>query len=539
MKKNKTQVDYTVYGDGYQLQLSINSQINIPKDDPVRLLSAVVERMNIEKLTASYSDDGRKEFPPRILLKLCIYGYMRMEYSSRAIERACKENIKYMYLLNGHKAPDHNTIARFRAEHLSQCWDEIQKSMTNILTEMGEVSFADSAVFIDGTKIESVGNRYKFVWKKGVEKHFARLQETMKNELPGMLSGIGIKYKAGEKVRNRDLKKLKKKIQLIIKNKEISKVSGKGKRKTPEQKVLDKINEWRKRQAKYINDIHICGERNSYCKTDKEATFMRMKEDHMLNGQLKPGYNVNVATVSEYIVGTYVSSDRTDTKTTIPFMKELMGMYPVKRVVYDSGYESEENYRFFEEHKELDLYVKPANHEQKKKRKYKNDISRRENMIYRADQDIYVCANGKELIKTGVKHSKTSSGYVSEKTIYECTGCKGCPLKEQCIKSRSNTPIENRNKRLEVAKYFTEQRENMEQKITTEEGKKLRMNRSIQAEGVFAYIKTDMKFRRFMLKGTIKTGTEWTLLSLAYNILRMHHKGLNGRLGTHLYDLAA
>ena len=108
---------------------------------------------------------------------------------------------------------------------------------------------------------------------------------------------------------------------------------------------------------------------------------MRMKEDHMLNGQLKPGYNVNVATVSEYIVGTYVSSDRTDTKTTIPFMEKLMKSYTaIERVVYDSGYESEENYRFFDEHPSLDLYVKPANHEQKKKKKYRTDISRRENM---------------------------------------------------------------------------------------------------------------------------------------------------------------
>lgn len=519
--------------------LPINSEIKIPKDDPVRLLSAVVERMDITKLIATYSEEGRKEFPPRILLKLCIYAYMRMEFSSRMIERACNENIKYMFLLNGHEVPDHNTIARFRSEHLSQCWKDIQKAMVDILISMGEVSFAESAVFIDGTKIESVGNKYKFVWRKSVEKYSARLQEVMKRDLPDLLSGIGIKYHNKEQIRCRDLKKLQKKIRGLMKEREIQKVYGKGKRKSAEQRVLEQVVEWRKRLSRYINSIHICGERNSYCKTDPEATFMRMKEDHMLNGQLKPGYNVNVATVSEYMVGTYVSQDRTDTRTTIPFMKELIGMYPVKRVVYDSGYESEENYKFFEAHDELDLYVKPSNYEQKKKRKYKKDISRRENMPYDAKRDVYTCANGKELTKTGIKNYKTASGYVSEKTVYECSGCNGCPLKEQCIKSHSKIPLEERSKRIEVSKYFTEQREKMEEKIKTEEGKQLRLNRSIQAEGVFAYIKTDLKFRRFMLKGIVKTGSEWTLLALAYNILRMHHKGMNGRLGTHLYTLAA
>ena len=219
-------------------------------------------------------------------------------------------------------------------------------------------------------------------------------------------------------------------------------------------------------------------------------------------------------------------------------MEKLQKYYPVNRVVYDSGYESEENYRYFEEHTSLDLYVKPANYEQKKKKKYQTDISRRENMNYNAEQDHYTCANGKQLKPIGTKKQKTENGYVSEKKVYECSDCSGCEKKAQCIRAKSSIPLEQRNKRLEVATYFADQRARMEEKIETAEGKLLRMNRSIQAEGVFGYVKTDFQFPCFMLKGIQKVGAEWTLLAMAFNILKLHHKTLNGRLGTHLFSLS-
>ena len=510
---------------------------NIPKDEPALLLSAIVERMKCKELIATYSDAGRNEYPPKVLLKICIYGCMRKIISTRGIEQACRENINFMYLLNGEAPPDHNTIHRFRSKHLASCQDAILKEMVEILQDMGELSFENSAVFIDGTKIESVGNRYQFVWKKSVQKHMEKLQQTIREKLPELLKSVGLRFYIEGEIKSRHLQKFRKKLCAIMKQEKIEKVSGKGKRKSQHQRVLETLEDWIGRIKSYTAKVHICGSRSSYCKTDPEATFMRMKEDHMLNGQLKPGYNINTATVSEYVVGSYVSSDRTDTVTAIPFMEKLRSAYPVKRVVYDSGYESEENYRYFEENPGIELYVKPANYEQKKQRKYRTDISRRENMAYDRIQDTYTCAEGKILRKVGTKHTKSSTGFVSEKTIYECGECSGCPRKGECIRSRSATPLDQRNKRLEVAQYFAEQRRNMTEKISTDEGKLLRMNRSIQAEGVFAYIKTDLSFRRFMTHGKKRVGAEWTLLALAYNVLRMHHKSRNGRLGMHLYEM--
>ena len=264
---------------------------------------------------------------------------------------------------------------------------------------------------------------------------------------------------------------------------------------------------------------------------------MHMKEDHMKNGQLKPGYNVNIATVSEYIVGNYISADRTDTKTFIPFLKKLCSTYPVQRVVVDSGYESEENYSYVDDSERLSLFVKPADHEQKKKRKYKRDIVRRENMAYDAEKDEYTCAQGKKLQAAAGKKRRSETGYAQEVTVYECADCSGCPVKAQCIRQKKTDKKspEDRFKRLNVSKYFIQQRKAMEKKISTAEGILLRVNRSIQAEGVFAAIKEDLNFRRFLTRGNANITVEWYLVSMAYNILKLHHKIQTGRLGNHLF----
>ena len=504
----------------------------IPKKDPVRILNAIFERMNWNIFEACYSRYGRIEYPPRILTKILVYGYMRHIYSSREIERACGENIKFMYLLEGYKAPDHNTIARFRSKYFPQVKDRLMKELVEILCELGEIDLTN--VFIDGTKIEANANKYTFVWKKRVLKDRARLQEKIRKELPGMLEEIGVKYHIPEVPETHHLKKLRKKLGAHREQDQIEFVHGIGKRKGKLQKVWEKVNEWLERLKRYTKDEHICGERNSYSKTDHDATFMRMKEDHMRNGQLKPGYNVNVATASQYIIGSYVSADCTDTKTLIPFAKRL-NCYSIKRFIVDAGYESEENYCYFEQPWiSAKLLVKPSNHEQKKHKKYKTDISRRENMTYDPETDAYTCANGKRLVFDHIRKTKSSAGFPIETTVYKCAECQGCPLKDKCIKGRSKIPLEERDKALYVSKRFAQQRERMEILINTSLGKLLRVNRSIQAEGSFAMTKEDMNFRRFLLRGNVKVDAEWTILTMAYDILKLYHKIQADRLGTHL-----
>ncbi len=517
--------------------MPMNLEIIIPSDEPVRLLSAVTEELDYTRLTATYSRLGRIEYPPRLLFKIVLYGCCRGIYKTREIERACRENVNFMYLLEGHRPPDHNTIARFRREHLPYAVEDLLRQMVELLVKYREISFDESAVFIDGTKIEANANRYSFVWKTAVTKRQTKLGEKIADELPKLLEVSGIGVTAPSVITVQVLKKLRKRLYARKQETGAVFVKGRGRHKSGLQKAIETINGWLKKLKQYNLDIHICGDRNSYSKTDPDATFMHMKDDHMKNGQLKPGYNVNVAVVSEYIIGNYISSDRTDTKTFIPFLKKLCQSHPVKRVVVDSGYESEENYHYVDGSEQISLFVKPSNHEQKKKRKYKNDIGRRENMAYDAEKDEYTCAQGQKLQAVAVKNRKSETGYVQEVTVYECANCKDCPVKDRCIRQKKTdkTPLEDRVKRLHVSKYFMKQREAMEQKISTDEGIFLRVNRSIQSEGVFAMVKEDMNFRRFLTRGSANVMVEWYLVSMAYNILKLHHKIQTGRLGTHLF----
>ena len=304
-----------------------------------------------------------------------------------------------------------------------------------------------ATVFIDGTKIEANANRYSFVWKKSTEKNLAKLKVQIGKALSGMVTKLGLKWHIPEMIQLHQIKKLRKKLYAKAEAEKLEWVTGKGHHKSVLQKAIELVNGWLERWKKYTQDLHICGDRNSYCKTDHDATFMHMKEDHMRNGQLKPGYNVNVATSEEFIIGNYISADRNDVHTLVPFM-EYLKQYPIKRVCVDAGYESEENYCYFEENKSTKLYVKPSNHEQKKTKKYRTDISRRENMSYDAEKDAYTCAKRKLITYDFTKKSKSQSGFETETAVYSCKDCAGCPLKEKCIRAcGSRKPLEERNKK--------------------------------------------------------------------------------------------
>jgi transposase len=132
--------------------------VRIPKDDRVRLLSAVLDRIDYRRINAAYSRLGRNGYPTRLLTKVWIYGYMRRMVHTRAVEAACRENLKFMYLQEGHKAPDHNTLARFRSRILrSEIGEDLLRQVVELLIRAGYVDMA--TVFIDGTKIEANANK--------------------------------------------------------------------------------------------------------------------------------------------------------------------------------------------------------------------------------------------------------------------------------------------------------------------------------------------------------------------------------------------
>ncbi|MBR2674331.1 MAG: transposase, partial [Mogibacterium sp.] len=242
---------------------------------------------------------------------------------------------------------------------------------------------------------------------------------------------------------------------------------------------------------------------------------------------------------SGYISWLTLSPRPTDTMTLIPFLKGLEASlghrYPV--VVADAGYESEENYTFLEDHK-ITAMIKPANYEISKTRKYRKDISRKENMPYDPEGDFYTCMNGCKLENCGTKKRKTGSGYIRTETIYRCEDCLGCPHKSECIKGKNwKIPEDERFKSLNVSRKFERQRKECLDRIVSEEGVQLRVNRSIQAEGAFALWKEDQKFRQFLCRGQANVYAESVLMAIAQNIGNLYRRIQAGRLGHHLYEV--
>ena len=529
------QKNYTENSDGYQLKLPLNIETIIPEDDSVRLLSQFVEAMDLTDLYSTY--ERIKSVTPRTLLKIVLYSYMNGDYSSRSMELNCKRNINFMFLLEGAPVPDHATFARFRSIHFAPCARRILAEMSNSLFDLGEIS--GETIFIDGTKIEACANKYTFVWKKAVSKNQAKLLQKIADLIAECEELYDIKIVYGDTVKMKHVKRLRKKLYALKQSENIVFVHGAGKRKTPLQKSIETLEDYLLRLKKYNQQIHICGERNSYSKTDRDATFMRMKEDAMGNGQLKPAYNLQHGVDSEYITWLTIGSQPTDTTTLIPFLKEAEEYlkFKYKNITADAGYESEENYLFLEENGQIS-YIKPANYEISKTRKYKKDIGKIENMEYDVETDSYICKNGKKLAMDHVTHSKSKTGYVSEKTVYKCDDCADCPYKAECIKGNNcKTPMEERTKTLYVAKKFLKYRQEDLERILSEEGILFRINRSIQVEGSFGELKQDMQFRRYLSRGTKNVLAESILLAMAKNINKLHNKIQKDKTGTHLLPL--
>ena len=522
--------DYTKLGEAYQLVLPLSLEGLVPEDDSVRLLSHELEDLDYTLLYQAYSAKGRNPaVDPKTMFKILTYAYSQNIYSTRKIETACRRDINFLWLLAGCRAPDHSTISKFRTGFLAEACEDLFYQLVRRLADMGELS--KETVFIDGTKLEACANKYTFVWKKSVgkweEKMLVRMQEAVQ-----MLNLEYMKdFKIGRESRTLDLQAVMAFLDNYCKDNNIVFIHGRGSRKSIHQKYHELFRRFLDRQLLYdLHNSRFEG-RNSYSKTDVDATFMHMKDDHMRNAQLKPGYNVQIGVDSEYIVAADIFSDRNDVWTLVPFLKtmEQRTGFRYSSVTADSGYESEEAYAFLEERGQMP-YIKPQTYEKWKKRSFKNDISKRENMKYDETNDTYTCHDSRQLKPVYIKNQKSKSGYKSEVTVYECTDCSGCPHKERCTKSPGN-------KKLYVSKKFVVKRQESYENILSETGIKYRMNRSIQVEGAFGVLKSDYNFQRFLLRGKTKVKLEILLLCFGYNINKLHAKIQNDRLGSHLFPV--
>ena len=515
-----TQTNFTTNTIERQLFLPMDLAKIIPTNDSVRLLSDILEGLNYSKLMQEYSHFGRSpKVRPKVMFKILVYAFMNNIYSSRQIEKYCSRDINFMWLLEECPPPDHNTISRFRSKKLFNCMEDLFYQLITKLSELSEIDFNN--LFVDGTKIEANANKYTFVWKKSVQKNEIKLDNKINDWIVNFNKNFNTHFS--------NLTQIEKYITKKIKEENIHFIYEKGKRKTELQKIYETLNGYNDRKRKYQNYNSIFKGRNSFSKTDEDATFMRLKEDHMRNSQLKPAYNVQIGVSGEYIIGTDIFNNRTDYHTLIPFLETLKKYLPkFENIVTDAGYESEENYEYLQKNNQIS-YIKPQTYEKQKTKEFKNDISKRENMQYLKDSDEYICQNGRKLKFSCLKEKTSTSGYTSNVYVYECENCSNCELKNKCKKSKDN-------KKFYVSKEFMEFRNTSHENITSELGIYLRLNRSIQVEGAFGVLKQNYKYRQFLLRGTGKVKIEFLILCMAYNINKLHSKRENKRLGVAFHE---
>ena len=500
-----------------QVVLPLNLGICIPEGDFVFKVAEICERLDYTELFNTYVRKWRK-VNPITLFEIVVFGYMEHLYSGRDIAKACKTDIRFMWLLNGEPAPSHATISRFQDERLSEVIEDLFYQFVEKLYEMGEVKFKN--LFVDGTKIEAYANKYTFVWKKAVEKNLVKLNKKIEDMLPVICKRYGF----GEIV---TLDECYEWINLTF-------AVGKGKHKTQLQRDIETLEAFVNKKNEYYSHLGKFGNRNSFSKTDIDATFMHMKEDYMRNGQLKPGYNIQIGVESEYIVGVGSFSNRSDVNTLIPFLNRIKSHTNRKfeNIIADAGYESSENYLYLEENGQ-NCFIKPQNYEISKKRSYKANPYTVENMTYNARRDEYTCPNGRMLKFKRESKKTTENGYVISTRYYSNDKCGRCPHRDKCHRSK------NGYRTVRVTQVLNEYRPKVLEALTSEEGTLLRMNRSIQVEGVFGVLKEDYGFRRFLTRGKRNIETQFFILAFALNIEKLCNREKKGRIGLDLFKLNA
>ena len=498
----------------------------IPAGHLVRVVNQAVERIDLESLLKQYAGGGTSSYHPQMMLKILVYGYCKKIYTSRKIAAAVRENIHFMWIAGGN-TPDHRTINEFRGKRMQPVIAEVFSAVVEYLVAGGYVKLEN--YFADGTKIEADGNKHKVVWAKRKK----RYEKGVKEQVNELLKQIEAENEAEEaEYGERDLEEmggngnkevnseqLKKKIDEL--NERLRNKLQK-KEKTSTRQALKKLeSNCLPRLEKYEQQTKVLAGRNSYSKTDPDATCMRMKEDRGAERPwAKPAYNIQAGTEEQFIVGYSVHNQSSDP---VCFREHMQGVRTglkklPKRVVADAAYGSEENYDYLQKHA-VENYLKYPSFYQDTHHYRNPEIIRKhqfrsDHFEYDPETDQFICPAKKKLSYGYTSKYKTDNGYESERRHYECGECQDCPLKPQCTQAKGN-------RRIQVSFQLSEFRRQARQNLTSDFGKQLRVRRCVEVETVFGHIKHNMGFRRFHLRGLKKVSTEWGLVCIAHNMRKL------------------
>jgi len=513
-KKKPSAAVFKTYTQHQMMMLPPSLEELIPQEHMVRVVNKTIDGLNIEPLVATYKGGGSSSYNPLMLLKVLVYAYLTKNYPSRKIAKALREDVNYMWL-SGMQKPDFRTINIFRSSRLKAVVDQVFGSMVEFCIANRYIKLEN--YFVDGTKIEANAKKTSYVWSKNTQ----RYKETTQKKIKELLEQIEeVNRKENEEYGDRNLEELGdettitsqkikeqiEKLNTVINPKKVEKrtiCKSTPLAKEIETKQLPKLE-------RYEEQERILDGRKSYSKTDRDATFFRMK-----NEQLLPAYNVIIGTESQFIVNYTIHQKATEADQFIRHFTKFIqttGLTP-KNVIGDAAYGSQENYAFLEAYG-LGNYLKYNTYHKEKTKKHKNDSYHRDNFKYDESTDQYICPEGRRLVFNRTEKRITDNGYQQVNRIYECLDCRGCPVSSLCKKGLGNRTI-SINPQLE--RYRAQARGN----LASDYGIALRKMRGVDVEPVFGDIKMNQDYKRFRLRGKEKVNVEFGLLSMAHNIKKI------------------
>ncbi|MGG4412011.1 IS1182 family transposase [Niallia taxi] len=507
-----------------QLILPLDLEVKLQKNDIAFSIHQLVESIPHIAFDSFFRQTGCPAYHPRMMLKIILCGYTQSVFSGRKIEDLVKDSIRMMWLAQGYE-PSYRTINRFRVhpemkELIRQCFIQFRCQLVQ------EKVIDQEAIFIDGTKIEANANKFTFVWKKSVEKYHTSLVEKsnqLYNELLEKQIIPEMTRENDEQLSLEELAQLAEKIEEVVEDytEKMEKSSDanerkqwRKERKTPKQ-LLKQVKEWIVRKHKYQKDFEIFGTRNSYSKTDQDATFMRMKDDYMKNGQLKPGYNLQVASEGQYTLAYGIFSNPTDTKTLTPFLDQIQEQYfsLPEYIVADAGYGSEQNYEDILTKRQRTPLITYGHYMKEQKKKYKTDPFKTNNWLYDQISDTYTCPNQQAVTYKYTSTRTDSTGFKRTFKIYECEDCASCPFRMSCTKGKEGT-----NRLLRINEKWEQQKEHIRAKLSEEKAGSIYRQRKVDVEPIFGFLKANLGFTRFSVRGKSKVENDIGLALMAVNL---------------------
>lgn len=475
-------------------------------------------------LLGNTAKTGRPAYHPAMMLKILLFAYSRRVFSGRKIERMLEENLPMMVLAEN-RIISYHTINNFRSsEHANHLVKKSFLYFANLLEDEGLIK--EGAIFIDGTKIEADANRYTFVWRKAVEKFHEKLKGQAIELYDELLAKEVVKAMEEEKVQtSQGLEELAQETEAEIEKltKEIEQepkaIPGGSPRKARRRglkKILHRLRkDYAPRMKKYEEAEKIFGDRNSFSKTDHDATFMHMKEDHMKNGQLKPGYNIQAATTDQYVVDFALYPNPTDFKTFEPFLDQMESLDKFDKIVADAGYGSEYNYSMLEEkHSNKQYYIPYTTYQKELTKKYKNDPTKLANWYYNEEDDYYIDYQGVRFnFKYYSRRKDKTTGQVRDFKIYEADKFQLTPELEKLAKTPSG-----RQRQVRYNPSWQYLKEKAKEVLQSDEGKRIYSIRKYDVEPIFGHLKNVFGMRRTHLRGKKKVETDVGLAFMMMNL---------------------